>query len=50
VVSAPIDTGQRYPAGPPVEQPPVVAVADRMGGARSRRQGRRVESRAESRP
>jgi Pvc16 N-terminal domain len=50
VVSAPIDTGQRYPVGPPVEQPPVVAVADRMGGAHSRRQGRRAESRAESRP
>jgi hypothetical protein len=40
VVSAPIDTGQRYPAGPPVEQPPVVEMADRVGTARSRRQGR----------
>jgi len=45
VISAPIDTGQRYPAGPPVEQPPIVELADRHDsagapGARSRRQGR----------
>jgi Pvc16 N-terminal domain len=45
VISAPIDTGQHYPAGPPVEQPPTVELADRNGGpgappARSRRQGR----------
>jgi hypothetical protein len=28
-----------------VEEPPVVAIADRTGAARSRRQGRRVEAR-----
>jgi len=45
VISAPIDTGQQYPAGPVVEEM-VVEVADRNGGpgapARSRRQGRPV--------
>ncbi|MEN3361653.1 MAG: hypothetical protein V7637_5635 [Mycobacteriales bacterium] len=44
VISAPIDTGQRYPAGPPVEEPPVVSMADTRGAARSRRQGRRVDA------
>lgn len=40
VVCAPMDTGQVYPAGPPVEQPPVIAIDDRNGQARSRRQAR----------
>jgi Pvc16 N-terminal domain len=47
VVSAPIDTGQSYPAGPVVQEPLAVTVADRVGDARSRRQGRR---RVEARP
>ncbi len=42
VVSAPIDTGQRYPAAPAVLAPPVVQVAGQgsAAGAVSRRQGR----------
>jgi hypothetical protein len=40
VISAPIETGQSHPAGPPVEQPPVVAMADRVNGGRARRQRR----------
>jgi hypothetical protein len=44
VISAPIDTGVSYPAGPAVEQPPVVEMADRVDGTRTRRQGRSVAS------
>jgi hypothetical protein len=50
VISAPIDTGQRYPAGPAVEQPPVVDMNDTRGTARSRRQGRRVDATPPGRP
>jgi hypothetical protein len=45
VVSAPVDTGQRYPAAAPVEEPPIVAIADQAGGGRSRRQGRAARPR-----
>jgi hypothetical protein len=42
VVSAPIDIGQHYPAGPPVQEPTIISLEDRQGDAQSRRQARRV--------
>ncbi len=42
VVSAPVDTGQRYPVGPPVTAPPLVSTGGRHGDwpPRRQRQGR----------
>ena len=45
VISAPIDIGQASPAGPPVEAPPTVVLADRTpaaGGMRRERRTRRT--------
>ena len=45
VISAPIETGQEYSAGPPVEEPPVVTLDDRTpsaGGMRRERRARRA--------
>jgi hypothetical protein len=54
VVSAPVETGQRYETGPPVEMPPLVSIggsagwppAEQAGGQRSDSTGPRQDETA----